>query len=256
MDPKIKNYIGWLSALALLVASFAMFSYVGTYADMARMGAPSFSATGEGKVVAKPDIASFSFQVVDQGGKDIGAVQKTNTDKVNKVLDYLKKEGVKAEDITTSGYNIEPRYQYYGCNNGGVCPPSEIAGYTVNQSVDVKVRDFSKVGQMLGGVVASGANTVSQLSFKVDNETRLRAEARALAIKKAEAQAKETARAAGVKLGRLLFIEESNNPIGPIPYGVGGGADMKLSAEVASVPNIAPGSQEIVVNVVLRYELK
>jgi uncharacterized protein YggE len=255
MDPKIKNYIGWLIVLTLLVASFAMLSYVSTYADIARIGAPSFAVSGEGRIVAKPDIANFSFQIVDQGDKDIVAVQKSNTEKTNKIIDYLKSEGVKTEDITTSSYNIEPRYQYYGCNNGGACPPPEIVGYTVSQSVNVKLRDFSKIGKLLTGVVTKGANTISQISFRVDDETKLRSQARAIAIKQAQAQAQDIARAAGVKLGRLMYIEETNNQV-PMSYGIGGTDALKMVSEVAPAPTIEPGSQEIKVNVTLRYELK
>lgn len=257
MDSKIKNYVGWAGVLALLVASFAMFSYVGTYSDMSKMGSPSFGASGEGKVLAKPDIAKFNFQVIDQGSKDIAALQKANSEKINKVIDFLKTEGVKADDISTAGYNIEPRYQYYGCADGGACPPSEIVGYTITQSVEVKVRDFSKISKIVSGVVAKGANSISQLSFAVDDETKLRAEARAMAIKKAEEQARGIAKAAGVKLGRLMYIEEITNQGAYGGYGMGGGADMKIAVpEMAASPNIEPGAKEVKVNVMLRYEMK
>lgn len=135
------------------------------------------------------------------------------------------------------------------------CPPAEIVGYTITQSVQVKVRDFSKVGEILSGVVEEGANTVSQLSFTIDEPDAVQNEARAEAIEKAKQKAKLVAKAGGFGLGRLLDIQESGY-LPPIYYAKEafgrGGADMSSSV----MPAVEPGSQEVTVSVVLRYEIR
>jgi uncharacterized protein YggE len=128
-------------------------------------------------------------------------------------------------------------------------------GYTITQSVEVKVRDFSKAGDILSGVVGSGANSVSSLNFTIDDPTRVQSEARAQAIQKAKEQAETVAKAGGFKVGRLLSIDEGYSPVYDRSYGMGGSNESMKSMSAAPVPAIEPGSQDIVVNVNLRYEI-
>ncbi|MDO8469673.1 MAG: SIMPL domain-containing protein [bacterium] len=250
--------------VALLAVAYAVVVYAGAYSRSAEpTNFRSFSVSAEGRAIGVPDVAQFSFSVVTQGGKDLAALQTENTKKVNAAIAYVKGEGVAAKDVKTSQYSVEPRYQYFDCsrvvgNREAVpCPPPEIVGYTVTQSVEVKARDFEKVGGMLSGVVTSGANTVSQLNFTVDDPTKLEDEARAEAIKKAQAKAKQVADAGRFSIGRLLGIDEGG---GAVPYyrmesakvmGMGGADNAPTPA-----PAVEPGSQDIRVSVTLRYEIR
>jgi uncharacterized protein YggE len=263
MDQKIRNGLGAAGLIAMLVLAYAAVQYVGVYSRSIEPSSfRSFSVSGEGKVVAVPDIAQFSLELITEGEKNLGATQKINTEQTNKVITFLKDKGVDAKDIISLSYNVEPRYQYYNCNGDGElarpCPPPTIVGYTVRHSVQVRVRDFSKIGDLLSGVVSAGANSVSQLSFTIDDPTELRNQARAEAIAKAKATAAATAKAGGFTLGRLLGIDEGGGGI-PYYYGretmaaapMGKGGDM-----MAPMPSIEPGSQDIQITVMLRYEIE
>lgn len=258
---KLFLFIG--GALALVAFAYASLSYVQTYSRSIEPSSfRSFAVQGEGKVIAKPDVAKFSFSVISQGGKDIARIQKENTERVNRAIELVKKAGVEEKDIKTEQYSVEPRYQYYSCpppepyGTAKPCPPAEITGYTVSQTVLVSVRNFEKVGDILTGVVEAGANSVSQLSFTVDDPTLLESEARAEAIAKAQEKAEQIAKAGKFSLGRLLSLDEGST-YPPFYYrneakamGIGGGLDAAMPA-----PSIEPGSQEIRVNVTLRYEI-
>ena len=194
--------------------------------------------------------------VITEGGMGIGALQTENTKKVNKAIEFVKSKAINEKDIKTQSYNVQPRYQYFNCpRDGGACPPPAIVGYTITQSVLVKVRDFAKVGDLLSGVVGQGANSVSDLSFTLDDPTMVQNEARAEAINKAHAKAESLARAGGFALGRLISIEEGNMYQPPIyamesaKYGMGGGV-------TSSAPSIEPGSQEVNISVMLKYEIR
>ena len=93
-------------------------------------------------------------------------------------------------------------------NQSNVCPPPEIVGYSITQTVSVKVRNFEKIGDLLSGIVDNGANSVSGISFTVDNSTKLENEARKNAMTEAKEKAKAVAEAGGFRLGRLLSVEE------------------------------------------------
>lgn len=257
MNNKIKNYLGIAIIAVILILSFAVVSYVNSYARSIQPSAfRSFSVTAEGKAAVVPDVAQFSFGIITEGGKDIAALQKENTEKSNKIIEFIKSSGVKKEDIKTQVYNVEPRYQYSECapvirGNGKICPPPEIVGYTINQSVLVKARNFAKIGDILAGVAENGANSVSQLSFTLDDPTSVQDQARNEAISKAIEKAKGIARAGNFSVGRLLSIEEGGGYSPVYSLKAFGG-----ESAVFPSPTIEPGTQETSVTVTLRYEIK
>jgi uncharacterized protein YggE len=270
---KIKSILFTVLSIFILILGYAVISYVETYSKSIEPGAyRSFSVSAEGTVTALPDIAQFNLSIISEGS-DLLKIQKENTEKANKAIEFLKQKGIDSKDIKTQNYNISPKYTYYSCNDpviytpqlgGGAskpeiqttkpCPPPKISGYTINQTINVKIRDFSKIGDILSGIVEYGANNVSSLSFSIDNPEKLQEQAREEAILKAKEKALSIAKASGFKLGNLLSIDEGLNYYPAKSYSLGmGGAEMNLSAPA---PTIEPGSQEIKINVTLRYEIK
>lgn len=256
MNQKLKDSLAYVAIFALVVFAYSSFVYVRSYART-QPAMNTFSVNGDGKVVASPDIAQFTFSIIDQGGKDMSAIKTSNDAKSKKVVEALKTLGVDTKDIKTDAYNIEPRYQYSNCTFGRTCPPAEIVGYTITQGYTAKIRDFAKINSIVSGVVTAGANNVSQISFGIDDPTKYKDEARALAIEKAQKQASAIAKAAGFRIGRLVSVDEMNNAermsyvsYAPKALGMGGG-----DVAVSSLPQIEPGSQDVVVNVNMRYEI-
>lgn len=276
MSTQLKNALG---VVAIIVAgSMVVIGYnvAKSYAHAVNQEASrSFSVTGEGKAVAVPDIATFSFSVVTEGNMDVTALQQQNTEKMNDAIDYIKSQSIEAKDIKTESYSIQPRYSSSYCspesfmtpessNQEGStksasalprpCPPPSISGYSVSQSALVKVRDFKKIGTLLAGIVGHGANSVSGVAFTIDDQSKVEQQAREEAIQKAKEKAEAMARAGGFKIGRLLTISE-NGQMPPYYYGKGAGMD--TAAETPSTPpTIEPGSQEINVQATLEYEIK
>lgn len=252
METKIKNYLGIAIIGTLVISAYGIFSFVRSYATVTETS--SFSTSAEGKVVAIPNIVQFSFSVITQGGVNLQDTQSENTNKANAAIAFVKSKRIDAKDITTQGYNIEPRYQYFDCSGrqNSVCPPYEIVGYTITQSVLVKVRDFYKIGDLLSGVVQNGANTVSQLNFTVEDPLEFENQAREKAITKAKDKAKSIAKAGGFRLGKLLSINEGSY----YPMPMFSTAEAKGGASSAPSPTIEPGSYDVTINVTLTYEIK
>ncbi len=239
-------------ALAVLVSAAA----INNFWDMlARFGwaspAPTIAKTinisADGKVTVSPDTAVISFSVVTDG-QTAEEVQQKNTLAMNKVTDYIKSQGVEAKDIKTSNYNLYPKYDYI---NG----KQTAAGYSLSQTLEVKIRDLTKVGTILTGAIARGANQVSGVQYTVDNPDTYQAQARAEAFKKANDKAKELVKEAGVSLGRVVTFSESVSGGPPIyydkAYGIGGGGMASAPA-----PDIQQGSQDITVIVNVTYEIR
>ena len=275
MNQTIKNVLGGAIVVAVLAMGYAAVSYTNSYGQAIQPSSfRSFSVSGQGKATAIPDVAEFTFQVITQGGKDVSSLQTQNTTAANKAIAFVKAQVVADKDIQTSYYNINPDYQTYNCApqiynvampaSGAAaapttvrpCPPASIVGYTVTQSVDVKIRDFTKIGGIMSGIVSNGANQVGQLSFTLDDPTTVQNQARADAIAKAKSEAQAIAQAGGFTLGRLLGIQEGGayNPYQAYSAGMGGGATVQSA--VAPNPTIQPGSQEVDMTETLQYEIQ
>ena len=252
MDTRIKNYLGVTIIGILIMSAYGIFSFVRSYETVTETS--SFSTSAEGKTTAIPDIVQFSFSVITQGGVNLQDIQSENTTKANSAIAFVKSRGIDAKDISTERYSVEPRYQYFDCSGrqSAVCPPYEIVGYTITQNILVKVRDFSKIGDLLSGVVQNGANTVSQLNFTVEDPSGLENQAREKAIAKAKDKARSIARAGGFRLGKLLSINEGSY----YPMPMFSGAEAKGGGTLALSPTIEPGSYDITINVSLTYEIK
>ena len=276
MNQNIKNVLWVVVMLTAVAIGYAAISFVHSYGESIQPSSfRSFSVTGQGKAIAIPNVAEFTFTVITQGGKDVASLQSQNTTAANKVISFVKTNGIADKDIQTQYYNVSPDYQTYSCNNtvvpqsygvssGGTissqtvvaCPPASIVGYTITQTVDVKIRDFTKIGDIMGGVVTNGANQVGQLSFTLDDQTAVQNQAEADAIAKAKTEAEVIAKAGGFRIGRLLNVQTGGNPY-PVYSENQGIVPMALSsAKAASTPAIQAGSEEIDMTVTLQYEIQ
>ncbi len=256
-------YVRVLLVLALvgLVAAFGAYTYQTLKtAKYQYMGPTTINVRGEGEVFAKPDIGSFTFSVRAEG-VDAAEAQTKSAEAINGILAYLKEAGVEDKDVKTTNYNLYPTYNYGEdrvCAWGQYCPPMDpvIDGYEVSQMVEVKVRDLDKSGDLISGVGGKGATDISGLTFTIDDESELKAEARELAIAEAKEKAKELADDLDVRIVRMVgFYEEENYPM-PY-YGGYAEADMAMSKEQAMVaPSMPSGENTIKTTVNITYEIK
>jgi len=218
------------------------------------------SVAGTGEVFTVPDVASFSFSVVEEG-KTVKEAQDKATAKINAIIDAVKDMDVEDKDIKTTGYNSYPKYEYSGgvCS-ANFCPPSRqiLVGYEVNQSITVKVRKTDTAGDVLTKVGSLGAGNISGLDFVVDDIEKVQAEARDKAVKDAKAKAEVLADSLGVKLGNIVSFNEGGGYPYPV-YGMGGvemdGKVMTQSA-VAVPPQLPTGENKITSYVTITYEIK
>ncbi len=260
MNILIKNVLNCTLILFMVSLSVIFGTYQQSYSN-AQPSKRTFNVSGEGKAIAVPDIAQLTISVISEGGKNLSDLQKDNTQKANAITDLMKSKKIDAKDIQTQSYSVNPRYQYFNCpppkSNGesSVCPPPEINGYTISQTLLIKVRELNSVGDIISGAVDKGANTISGPEFTIDDPTLLEHKALVEAIGRAKEKAQKLSEAGNYKIGKLLSISEESNRPYPYPsvtaYGMSGG-----SPELKSAPSIQAGSQEIKVNVTLTYEIK
>lgn len=249
--------VGVLLAIFLLVISIKelkSISYVGR--DVPIMNV--ITVNGKGEKVSIPDVATFSFSVTENA-KTVKEAQDKATEKINSAIQAVKGKGVSEKDIKTTSYNINPHYEYIaGICSGLSCKPgrSVLSGYDVSQSIEVKVRDISKAGDIFDTIGSLEVQNVNGLTFSIDDIDSVKAEARELAIADAQEKAKTLAKDLGVKLVRITSFYDSSddNIYYARDYAMGMGGAM-TSAKVPS-PEIPAGEQKVTSKVSITYEIR
>jgi uncharacterized protein YggE len=263
-DPRVRNLI--IAALGVFIAFLA----AATLAELKGLrfigsgvtASNTISVSGEGEVFAVPDTAEFSV-TVQETAKDVKSAQESATEKSNDIIAYLKGAGIDAKDIKTIDYSVNPQYEYSqsvcpAASSGVVyCPPGRqnLTGYQVSQTLSVKVRDTDKAGELLSGVGSKGASQVSGLSFTVDDQDALDAQARDKAIAQAKTKADALAKSLGVHIVRVVGFSENGNY--PVYYAKTMSAAGNAAFDSAApAPELPVGQNRIVSNVSVTYEIQ
>jgi uncharacterized protein YggE len=242
-----KTILGWtLVGLGIVLAVFLVVMTRQSLNTAATTNTVSFS--GEGKVLAKPDIAIIDLSVVTQAVTSKDA-QNQNSAKTQKITSFLKAQKIAEKDIKTTNYNIYPQYTYP--RNGS----PTINGYQVNETIEVKIRNLDQTSTIVDGAVTAGANQVSGPNFQIENPEKLKDQARASAIADAKAKASALQGQLDIHLGKIVnFYENAGGyPImyeKAAPLGLGGGMGG------APTPSLPSGENEITVDVTLTYQIK
>lgn len=254
---------GALTLVLILLAAFLFAETIKSLKEYRYVGggvAPSnaISVSGEGEVFAVPDTAEFTFSMIEEG-VTVGAVQEAATTKANAAIDALKEQGIEEKDVKTVAYELHPKYEWvpatcvrYPCNRKQVQK-----GFTLNQSVRIKVHDLSRAGEFLELVTEKGVSSVSGLTFTIQDEDMVREEARKLAIDEARAKAEKLAKDLGVSLVRIVgFDEQGRYPTQMFMRSEAVfKADMDVN-EAQAAPAVPAGENRIVSNVTIVYEIR
>jgi uncharacterized protein len=199
------------------------------------------SVTGEATVSVPPDQAQIDGGVTSEA-KTAREASDANNTAMGKVLLALKGAGIEEKDIQTSRLSLQPQS---APNRTG---PAAIVSYRASNRVTVRLRDVTKVANVIDALVAAGANEIGGINFVVSQASKLLDDAREQAIADARRKAEIYARAAGVTLGAPLSISEQGAP-GPMPF-------RRMAAGIAASAPVAQGEETLAVTVSVSWAIK
>lgn len=202
-----------------------------------------FTATGTGKATGIPDTAQLSIGVTKTAPTVAVAQEKTNI-AVNKIIQDLKNLGIEEKNIKTTNYSVNPNYDF---GRGG----QNITGYTVTQTLEINIAPLDLANKAIDISTVDGVNIVNGVNFIFDDKTKkeLEEKAREDAVKMAKEKAERLAKATGIKLGRIIDVQESGS-FEPRPIF----AAQSLEAGKSADTNLQPGENSITINITLSYE--
>ena len=206
-----------------------------------------FTVEGKAEATAVPDSALISFGVT----KDAATVQQAK-DEVNKITnqitDEIKKLGVEVKDIKTTNYSVNPQYDYtFG--------KQQLRGYTVAADMQVKLKPIDQANKAIDIATKLGATNVSGVQFVLEESQQkaLEDKTRKEAINNAKEKAKSLADAAGIRLGRIIDVQENGGGQPPVIYAMKA-MDRAEGAPQAPSTELNPGENKISISVTLSYE--
>lgn len=202
--------------------------------------------TGSGSVVGEPDIATLNLGVSAEKAS-VEDAREAAASAMTSVIESLKANDVAEKDIQTENFSIYPQYDY--TDNGRV-----LRGYRVNNTVSAKVRELEGFSDIIDDAAAAGGDivVVNSIQFMIEDSTALQTQARALAVKNAEAKAQTLAEASRVTLGKPVTITETTHGESP-PIAFAESAALADSAR-SSTP-VQAGELTVTVNVTIVYEI-
>jgi uncharacterized protein len=205
-----------------------------------------FTVNGRGEVAAVPDTALINLGVNKTGATVESAQQEVNKI-INQITDEIKRLGVPEKDIKTTNYNVTPNYDY---RDGS----QRANGYIVNANIEVRIKQIDRANNAIDAATRLGANQVGSIQFVLDDEEKKKLEdqARKEAVKEAKEKAKSLSQAAGIRLGRVVDVQESTDGGYPVPMYTRASADLK--AEENTQTELNPGENKVIINVSLSYE--
>jgi len=226
-----------VSAVVLVVA---MVSVLGVQVSQA---APVryISVSSVGTVKVTPDAVRLNASVsnISKVSKDALAAANVATSKFRTAI---LANGIDKKYLASTTLTVYPEYNY--TQEGG----NVLIGYRASQSFEVVIRNAAKAGEIVDAVVASAGDLLAingVTPFVYDN-TKATEAARNSAVKNAKAKAASYAKLLGVKIGKIIYLQESSAPSSyPIAM-----VQAKASDESTQIDL---GQQDVTVSVATRW---
>jgi uncharacterized protein YggE len=206
---------------------------------------PALNLSAYGEVKIAPDMATISFGVVTEATTAAEAMQM-NATRMNQVMAALRRAGIEARDVQTSGLNLSAQYDYVQNE------PPRLRGYQASNQVTVIINDLTKVGTTADAVVAAGVNQINGIGFGLKDPSAAENQARQIAVRNLQAKASLYAQALGVQLGGIRSLTEGGGYT-PQPQQMFARAEMAMDSG-GSTP-VAAGQLTIRIDITGVYDL-
>lgn len=202
---------------------------------------------GEGLVQAVPDRAWITITAESRASNPREA-QRRNVEAMSPVQAKLKAAGIPDDAIRTVGYDLQQEFDYV--NNRRIS-----RGYVARNSIEIRIDQVDRVGELLEIAVGSGATSVGGIRFDLKDRAKLERDAIRLAVADARAKAEAAAAGAGRTIDRIMRIEEQGISAPPQPVRMMRELAANQAAD-ASAPPISAGQLELRAHVTVTATLK
>lgn len=217
---------------SLIILSLMTAATISNMPAQAESNIKTLSSSGTASISAEPDTAVFSVSIETEKTLLTQALQE-NTAKARKVITELKKLLNKDDMIQTSGFNVNPIYNYDNRERKSV-----LSSYRVTNVINIKTKKIAEVGKIIDAAIDCGANRTNNLDFIVENKEKYSGELMKKAAEKAKQKAYAAAESLGVRIKGInrVSTDFSDETVSPYYRGTFSSMEMKNSADGAAPP--------------------
>ncbi|NMO97172.1 SIMPL domain-containing protein [Paenibacillus lemnae] len=204
---------------------------------------------GKGELSVKPDIVYLSIGA-ESSAATAQSAQRHNAQKMEKVMNVLKTTWkIDDKDIKTEQFSVQPNYTYTEKDG------QQVKSYTARHTLQVTLRDLSKVGELLDDVSEAGANSIGNARFSVENRDAFEAQVLEKAMANAALKAQAIAKASQRQLGLVVSVVEGQVQTYGFEYAQ---QEMSMNSAAAdkAVTSVEPGEIKLSTQLQVQYELK
>ncbi len=170
----------------------------------------TIEVTANSEVSKSPDRVFIDVGVTTEAAKPQDAVAR-NAARVSAVLAKLRTAAGPGSQVMTTRYSVTPKYRY--ASNG---TPPELEGYTATHMVQVRLDALGRIGPVIDAATGAGANLVQDMRFTLRSQEAARTEALGKAAVRARREAQALATALGLRIVRIVSVEESRPVVVPV----------------------------------------
>lgn len=218
-----------------------------SHAQDSQNGKRTLSVTGNGKADAAPDVAYLTLSV-ETLAKNASRAVKDNAETTNKVIQVIKSKLGKNDKVSTAGYSLTPVHEYNNQTN-----KTDFKGYRASNRIIVEAHNLKEIGNIIDATAEAGLNNIESLSFDTTKRDDFRRESLTRAVNDAKTTAETLAKAAGVKITRILQLSPSFDYPVPVYRDY---ALAKEAAPAAPPTPIEPGDISVSASVNIVFEIE
>jgi uncharacterized protein len=232
---------------ALLLTAFTAALFAAAQTARAQQPQSALQArvivTGEGSISVAPDEAQIRGGAITKA-KTAKEATAANSKLLEAITAALVEAGIEQKDIRTSRFSLQPIYvQQHDAE-------ARLSGFSASNQVNVTIRQIDKVGDILDRLITAGATDVGGVEFMHADPAKALDQAREAAIADARRKAELYAHAAGLALGRVIWISEDAGYAPPMPM-----ARMSVAAAPAAPVPISIGEDTLHARVTVGFDI-
>lgn len=203
---------------------------------------PTVVVYGEGRINVVPDQVVINSRI-EHEGENPQQVKMDNDAVVNKVIKYLKSQGIPEKNIRTTYVNLNKNYNYN----------EKTYSYIAYQSIAVKLEDLRGYEFIISGMLEAGLNRIDGIEFMSSRQEVIEKEARKKAMQNARSRAEEYAGALNQEIGKAVRINEMENTnFNPVHRT----EMLKMQGDNGEQETLSPGEMQVTAKVEVSFLLE
>jgi uncharacterized protein YggE len=205
--------------------------------------AATIVTSGEAVLRRAPDQA-FVAVTVESRARSPREAQGQNTVVTGAVRKRLEAAGLQADAVRTLGYYVHEDVDHADGRRVS-------RGYVARNTLEVRVDDIARTGEIIDSAVQAGATSVGGVRFELRDRRSVEREALRLAVADARERADAAAAGIGRTVDRVIRVEESE------PGGASPRPMPRVYAEsLATTTNVEPGTIEVRAHATVTVSMK